>query len=45
MPEYVGKMCLEISVARPTLDVVILLSDIEVTDKRPTLEVKEVPCP
>ena len=45
MPEYVGKMCLEISVVPPTLEVTILLSDIEVTDKRPTLEVEEVPCP
>ena len=40
----IGKMCLEIEVMLPKMEAVILSSDIEMTDKRPTLEVEEIPC-
>lgn len=45
MPDYTGKMCLTIQVMEPDIEAEILSSDIEIIDKRPTLEVEEVPCP
>ena len=45
MPDYVGRMCLEIDVMPPEMEATILLSGVGVVDKRPTLEVEEIPCP